>query len=232
MEININSIEDKLNYNFKNKEILLNALTHSSYVNENKMKSYESNERLEFLGDAVLNLVIGEYFYKKYPRDLEGSLSKMRAESVNEKVLYVLSKKLELGELLRFGKGEIKNGGMNRESTLADALESLFGAIYLDSNFDTVKNIILKLFEKFLKEDNFKYFNIDFKTKFQEEAQKKGLKTEYKLVKEEGPDNNKVFYTELILDGETVGFGKGRTKKSSQQEAARDAFNRKGKDFG
>lgn len=232
MEINIKSIEEKLGYKFKNKEILIEALTHSSFVNENKMKAYESNERLEFLGDAVLNLVIGEYFYKKYPKDLEGSLSKMRAESVNEKVLYVLSKKLKLGELLRFGKGEIKNGGRNRESTLADALESLIGAIYLDSNFDTIKSIILKLFDKFLREDNFKSFNIDFKTKFQEQAQKKGLKSEYKLVKEEGPDNDKVFYTELLLEGEVVGFGKGRTKKSSQQDAARDAFSRKGKKFG
>jgi len=233
MEIkDLSSIENKLGYNFKNKNILKNALTHSSYVNETKMKPYESNERLEFLGDAVLDLVIGEYFYEKYPKDLEGSLTKMRAESVNEKVLYILSKNLDLGSSIKFGKGEVKNGGKTRESTLADALEALIGAIFLDSNFEIVKDIVLNLFDEFLKDDNFKKFNIDYKTKFQEETQKKGLKSEYRLVKEEGPDNNKTFYTELILDGVIVGCGKGKTKKSSQQEAARDAYRKKGKNLG
>ena len=123
---NLKHLEKKLNYNFKNRDLLEKALTHSSFINENGMKSFESNERLEYLGDAILGLVIGEYFYKNFPEDNEGSLTKMRAESVNEKVLFFISKKLNLGEYLKFGKGEIKSGGKNRESTSADALEALF----------------------------------------------------------------------------------------------------------
>lgn len=225
---NLENLEKKLNYNFKNKDLLKKALTHSSYVNENKMKQYECNERLEFLGDAVLGLVIGEYFYKSFPKDNEGSLSKMRAESVNEKVLFFISKTLGLGDYISFGKGEKKNGGSKRESTSADALEALIGSIYLDSDFDTAKRIVLNLFDDFLKEDAYKLFNIDFKTKFQEEVQKSGKKSEYILVREEGPDNDKTFFTELYLDDILVGKGKGRTKKESQQEAAKDAFERRG----
>lgn len=228
-KLNLKVLEKKLNYTFKDIKLLKKALTHSSYVNENNMKSYESNERLEYLGDAVLGLVIGEYFYKNFPKDLEGSLTKMRAESVNEKVLFYISKKLSLGDAIEFGKGEIKNGGRMRESTSADALEALIGAIYLDSNFDNAKRIVLNLFQDFLEEDSYKLFNIDFKTKLQEEVQKSGKKAEYKLVREEGPDNDKTFYTELFLDEVLVGRGKGKTKKESQQEAARDAFERRGK---
>ena len=225
---NLKHLEKKLNYNFKNRDLLERALTHSSFINENDMKSFESNERLEYLGDAILGLVIGEYFYKNFPEDNEGSLTKMRAESVNEKVLFFISKKLMLGEYLKFGKGEIKSGGKNRESTSADALEALFGAIYLDSNFENVKKIILDLFQDFLEKDSYKLFNIDFKTKFQEKVQKSGKKSEYKLVREEGPDNDKTFFTELYLDEVLVGCGKGKTKKESQQEAAKDAFKRRG----
>lgn len=228
-KLNLKVLEKKLNYTFKDIKLLKKALTHSSYVNENNMKSYESNERLEYLGDAVLGLVIGEYFYKNFPKDLEGSLTKMRAESVNEKVLFHISKKLSLGDAIEFGKGEIKNGGRTRESTSADALEALIGAIYLDSDFDSAKRIVLNLFQDFLEEDSYKLFNIDFKTKLQEEVQKSGKKAEYKLVREEGPDNDKTFYTELFLDEVLVGRGKGKTKKESQQEAARDAFERRGK---
>lgn len=228
-KLNLKVLEKKLNYTFKDIKLLKKALTHSSYVNENNMKSYESNERLEYLGDAVLGLVIGEYFYKNFPKDLEGSLTKMRAESVNEKVLFYISKKISLGDAIEFGKGEIKNGGRTRESTSADALEALIGAIYLDSNFDNAKRIVLNLFQDFLEEDSYKLFNIDFKTKLQEEVQKSGKKAEYKLVREEGPDNDKTFYTELFLDEVLVGRGKGKTKKESQQEAARYAFERRGK---
>lgn len=224
---NLKNLEKKLNYNFKDKGLLETALTHSSFVNENKMKQYESNERLEFLGDAVLGLVIGEYFYKSFPRDLEGSLTKMRAESVNEKVLFFISKGLELGDFIRFGKGEKKNGGNKRESTSADALEALIGAIFLDSNFNNAKKIVLNLFDEFLKEDGYKLFNIDFKTMLQEEVQRSGQKAEYKLVKEEGPDNDKTFFTELYLDEVLAGRGSGKTKKESQQEAAREALERK-----
>ena len=226
---NLKHLEKKLNYNFKNRDLLERALTHSSFINENNMKSFESNERLEYLGDAILGLVIGEYFYKNFPEDNEGSLTKMRAESVNEKVLFFISKKLNLGEYLKFGKGEIKSGGKNRESTSADALEALFGAIYLDSNFENVKKIILDLFQDFLEKDSYKLFNIDFKTKFQELVQKSDKKAEYKLVREVGPDNDKTFFTELYLDEVLVGSGKGKTKKESQQEAAKDAFKRRGK---
>lgn len=224
---NLKNLEKKLNYNFKDKGLLETALTHSSFVNENKMKQYESNERLEFLGDAVLGLVIGEYFYKSFPRDLEGSLTKMRAESVNEKVLFFISKGLELGDFIRFGKGEKKNGGNKRESTSADALEALIGAIFMDSNFNNAKKIVLNLFDEFLKEDGYKLFNIDFKTMLQEEVQRSGQKAEYKLVKEEGPDNDKTFFTELYLDEVLAGRGSGKTKKESQQEAAREALERK-----
>lgn len=221
-------LEKKLNYNFKNRELLERALTHSSYVNENNMNFFDCNERLEYLGDAVLGLVIGEYFYKNFPEDREGSLTKRRAESVNEKVLFFISKKLNLGELIKFGKGEIKSGGRNRKSISADALEALIGGIYLDSSFDIAKKIVLNLFQDFLEKDSYKLFNIDFKTKFQEKAQKSGKKAEYKLVRTEGPDNDKTFFSELYLDDILVGRGRGKTKKESQQEAAKDAFQRRG----
>lgn len=137
---------------------------------------------------------------------------------------FFISKNLNLGDSIRFGKGEIKNGGRMRESTSADALEALIGAIYLDSNFNEAKRIVLYLFQEFLEKDRYKLFNIDFKTKLQEKVQKSGKKLEYKLVREEGPDNNKTFYTELFLDEVLVGKGKGKTKKESQQEAAKEAF--------
>lgn len=217
-------IQNKIGYSFKDLNLLKSALTHSSYVNENKMHHFESNERLEFLGDAVLDLVIGEYLYTKYPQKSEGYLSKLRSESVNEHILYMISKEISLGDSILFGNGEIKNGGRNRESTSSDALEALIGAIYLDSSFECAKNIVLELFNSYINEDVIKNISRDYKTEFQEIVQKYGKICEYEIVKEEGPDNNKTFYSHLKIDGKVVGKGSGKTKKKATQMAAKAAI--------
>lgn len=216
----------KLEYNFKNIEYLDIALTHSSFVNEHILRTNSvSNERFEFLGDAVLDLIIGEYFFKSDEGLREGKLSKLRSEVVNERSLAKVSKELKLGSFIKFGKGELKSGGNNRESILADALEALIGAIYLDSNLKTVNDIVLKLFENILKEvENKKNFT-DYKSRLQENLQhyNKNI-VEYVLDKEEGPDNNKVFHSLVKIDGKIFGSGSGKTKKKSEQIAAKRAL--------
>ncbi|MGI5949931.1 ribonuclease III [Peptoniphilus sp.] len=216
--------QEKIGYYFKNIDLLKTALTHSSYVNENKMHHYESNERLEFLGDAVLDLVIGEFLYLTFPKESEGYLSKIRSECVNEHVLSKISKEIGLGSLIYFGNGEIKNGGRFRESTSSDALEALIGAIYLDSSFKTCEEFVLKLFGSHINVSEIKTISRDYKTEIQEIAQKYGKICKYEIVKEEGPDNDKTFYCHLSIDDEIVGKGVGKTKKKATQMAAKAAM--------
>ena len=167
-------LEKKLDYKFKNIKLLKTALTHSSYTNEHNMKNTENNERLEFLGDTILSLIVSQYLYKKYPNYPEGELTKIRAKVVCESSLAFVAKKIDLGEFLLLGKGEEVTGGRSRESILADASEALMGAIYLDSDFQSVNNLMLKKFENDLVHAVAKgSLFIDYKTDLQENLQKR-----------------------------------------------------------
>lgn len=226
---NLDILQNYLGYKFKNIKFLKRALTHSSYVNENNMKIFESNERLEFLGDAVIGLIAAEYFFRKYHEEPEGTLSKKRSSVVNEHSLAIVARNIRLGDMLLFGNGESKNGGKNRESILADALEAVIGSIYLDSDLETAKNIFYQLFDIILDIDDPKvYLSVDYKSKIQEVIQKKGQSVMYKLINEIGPDNDKTFTSQIEISGKIMGIGTGKTKKKSEQEAARVALRKLG----
>lgn len=231
MEVNLwikdlNLLEQGLGYKFEDLELLKTALTHSSYANESKMHISQCNERLEFLGDTVLNLVVSHYLYKKYPFYPEGELTKIRAKVVCEPSLAFAARKIHLGKYLFLGKGEESTGGRERESILADASEALIGAIYMDSDLTTVTNFLISNFETDIvhavaKGDLF----TDYKTELQEKLQKlTRSKVEYKVVKEEGPDHNKIFYMDVSIDKGTIGSGFGRNKKEAEQMAAKEAL--------
>ncbi len=219
-------LEKKLDYKFKNIKLLKTALTHSSYTNEHNMKNTENNERLEFLGDTILSLIVSQYLYKKYPNYPEGELTKIRAKVVCESSLAFVAKKIDLGEFLLLGKGEEVTGGRSRESILADASEALMGAIYLDSDFQGVNNLMLKKFENDLVHAVAKgSLFIDYKTDLQENLQKRTKsQIEYKIKKEEGPDHDKIFYIDVIVNNKSVGTGSGRNKKEAEQMAAKEAL--------
>lgn len=219
-------LEKNLNYKFNNIELLKTALTHSSYTNEHNMKNTENNERLEFLGDTILSLIVSQYLYKKYPHYPEGELTKIRAKVVCESSLAFSAKKINLGEFLLLGKGEEVTGGRERESILADASEALMGAVYLDSDFEVVYNLMLEKFENGLVNAVAKgSLFTDYKTDLQENLQK-GTKSqiEYKIKKEEGPDHDKIFYIDVLVDNKLVGTGTGRNKKEAEQMAAKEAL--------
>lgn len=215
-----------LNYKFKNIKLLKTALTHSSYANENKMKITDNNERLEFLGDTILNLIVSQYLYKKYPNYPEGELTKIRAKVVCESSLAFAARKIDLGKYLLLGKGEEATGGRDRESILADASEALTGAIYMDSDFETVNKLLLENFETDIVYAVAKgALFIDYKTDLQENLQKiTRSKIEYKVEKEEGPDHNKIFHMSVVVENKIVGKGSGRNKKEAEQMAAKEAL--------
>ena len=209
-------------YRFKKPELLQKALTHTSYSNE---KHLESNQRLEFLGDSVIGLVIGEYIYEKYPSMPEGELSKIRAGIVCENGLVKCAEKIELGRRLLLGRGEEMSGGRNRASNLEDAFEALIGAVFLDSDFYTVKKFVLKVMKEIIEEIVLHDGIEDSKTAFQEYIQKHGRKNiEYVLVNEEGPDHNKIYTMQVKVGGKAMGMGKGHSKKDAEQRAAKVAL--------
>ena len=219
-------IQKNLNYTFKDLDILKIALTHSSYANENKLGINKSNERLEFLGDAILNLIVSEYLYNKYENYPEGELTKIRAKVVCESSLAYAGKKIDLGDFLLLGKGEESTGGRLRKSILADAVEAIVGAIYMDSDFITTNDLLLEMFEEDIvsavaKGDLF----IDYKTELQERLQRdKKTNIEYTVIKEEGPDHSKIFHIEVRGNEEAIGIGSGRNKKEAEQMAAKEAL--------
>ena len=207
---------------FKNKGLLEQALTHSSYANERKINKTENYERLEFLGDAVLELISSEFLFFKNPDMAEGMLTKTRAGLVCEPALAYCARKLGLEEFIRLGKGEDITGGRDRDSIISDVCEAVIGAIYLDGGFKAAKDFI----EEFVLSgsEDMALFN-DSKTLLQEIIQAREFKSfEYELINESGPDHAKVFEVEAVLDGKTVGYGKGRTKKSAEQQAAFEAI--------
>ena len=219
----IKDLETAIGYKFKNITLLQNALTHSSYANEQWHDSLKSNERLEFLGDSVLGMVVAEHLYKTQPNRPEGDLTRMRADMVCEKSLAEIAQKLNLGEHLQLGKGEELNGGRNRPSILADAVESVIAACFLDGGMASAEEFIRKFVLCNVPVNTMK--NADYKTALQELVQqKKNQQLSYQLVGESGPDHDKQFVVELTLNEEVVGKGVGTSKKRAEQDAARVAL--------
>ena len=217
-------LQNKIGYQFKNPALLNEALTHSSYANEHKSQHIKYNERLEFLGDSVLSIVVSDYIYKNCPELPEGELTKLRASLVCEKSLYEFAKKIDLGKYLILSKGERHNGGADRPSILSDAFEALIAAIYIDGGLAPASKHILNFVIPAIKNSKKKKIN-DYKTTLQEIIQKNpGEKLEYILVKESGPDHNKHFVVEVHLNSNVIGKGGGRSKKEAEQQAAREAL--------
>ena len=212
-------LEKKLGYTFRCKEQLQAALYHSSYANEHRCCGVSSNERLEFLGDAVLGLVTADYLYHKHPDLPEGDLTRMRAALVCEESLYEVAQSLGLGNELRLGKGEEAGGGRCRPSILADATESVFAAVYLDGGMEAARNFILP----FITEG--KHAEADYKTRLQEIVQQNPEeRLRYVVTDESGPDHNKHFVVEVHLNSNCIGKGEGHSKKLAEQQAAKEAL--------
>ena len=220
--MNFNILEEKLGYKFKDIELLKTALTHSSFANEHGVKSYE---RLEFLGDSVLGFVTAEYLFKHFPDLPEGKLTKYRAELVCERSLCVFSKELGLGDFMLLSHGEIRTGGKNRPSILADMFESVAAAIYKDSgNMNEAKKFILRFIEPASKNLGKRSFK-DYKTTLQEIIQQNPEeRVSYELIGESGPDHNKHFVVQVKINNNIVGKGGGKSKKEAEQQAARVAL--------
>ena len=217
-------IERKLGYRFHSIDILNEALRHSSFVNEQPDLDLRDNERFEFLGDAVLNLVVGHILMQRYPDLKEGDLSRMRANLVNESQLARIARSIHLGSFIRLGKGEIQTKGREKNSILADTFEALLAAVYLDGGFEAALNLIDANFSPLLEGEPTTADHHDYKSKLQELVQEKqGAMPKYRVIREEGPDHEKTFWIELtVFDIETQGSGK--SKKMAEQDAARQAL--------
>ncbi|WP_042271958.1 ribonuclease III [[Clostridium] dakarense] len=222
---NIDKFEDIIDYKFENKEYILEALTHSSYSNENK--NYDFNERLEFLGDSVLSVVVSDYLFKKEKDLPEGELTKLRANIVCEESLSEVANEINLGEHILLGKGEEATGGRQRISILADAFEAVIAAIYLDGGIDSARTFILKYMENIICDSRKGKIFRDYKTHLQEVLQGRGESNIwYKLVDEKGPDHNKRFVMQVGSNEDVLGTGEGKSKKEAEQLAARVALKR------
>ncbi|MGP1541497.1 ribonuclease III [Peptostreptococcus stomatis] len=218
----IRAFEEKIGYEFKDKTYIQTALTHSSFANEHKEFNY--NERLEFLGDSILGLVVSDYLFRARNDLPEGKLTRLRANVVCEESLSVVARKINLGDHLFLGKGEKTSGGSDRDSILADATEAVIAAIYLDGGFDQAKDFILSnLRDTIAKNIDGNIFR-DYKTILQEIIQGNNGKISYKLVGESGPDHDKEFEMQVKCGQDTIGIGKGKNKKEAEKEAARDAL--------
>ena len=219
----MNELENAIGYRFRNITLLQNALSHSSYANERWRDSLKSNERLEFLGDSVLGMLVADYLYRNFPDRPEGELTRMRADMVCEKTLAVVANQLNLGRHLMLGRGEELGGGRNRESILADAVESVIAACYLDGGMDAALQFVKKFILVHVPVT--KLQNADYKTALQELVQqKKNQVLSYQLIGESGPDHDKEFRVELTLNDRVIGVGVGSSKKRAEQAAARAAI--------
>ena len=219
----IKDLEGAIGYHFRNINLLQNALTHSSYANERYHNSLMSNERLEFLGDSILGMVVAEHLYRNFPDRPEGELTRMRADMVCERALAEVANRLSLGQHLLLGHGEERFGGRSRESILADAVESVIAATYVDGGMIAAVDFIRKFILCDVPAQRLR--NADYKTTLQELVQqKKNQVLTYELVGESGPDHDKKFDVEVCLNGQVVGRGVGSSKKRAEQEAARVAM--------
>lgn len=228
----LSEIEKKIGYKFKDESVLDNALRHSSYVNEQPAADLDDNERLEFLGDAVLNLVIGHILMRNFPALHEGDLSRMRSNLVNETCLARLARKVELGRFIKLGKGESQTNGRDKNSILSDVFEAVIAAVYVDGGFDAAFRLIENQFEGLVKGAEERSINQDSKSLLQEYSQVH-LKVipRYKVVDESGPDHDKTFRVRLTTK-EIETFGTGKSKKAAEQDAARIALEMLNKDIG
>ena len=216
----MNKLEKFFNLSFKNQGLLKTSLTHSSYANEHNV---ESNERLEYMGDAVLDVLMGEYLYAKYPKFQEGELTKIRAKNVCESALVEYAKKCDLKDYLLLGKGEEMSGGRDRSALQADAFEAFVGAIYLDKGLEEVRKVFDKVVVPTIESDDVDNF-VDYKSYLQELVQSDKRSLEYKVVDEKGPSHDKTFVTRVYMDDILMGEGSGKTKKESEQHAAETAL--------
>lgn len=209
---------------FSNERLMIQAFTHSSYVNEHRNRRYTDNERLEFLGDAVLELAVSQFLYRQYPQMSEGELTKLRAAIVCEPSLYQFAKELSFHELILLGKGEEQTGGRQRPALLADVFEAFIGALYLDQNFDEVVRFLQKYVFSKINKGAFSH-TMDFKSQLQENVQSEDLgQLEYQIISEKGPAHNRQFVSGVFLDGMKIGQGEGRSKKEAEQEAAKEGL--------
>lgn len=221
-QINIVNFEEIIGYHFKNKNYLNQALAHSSYANEKRWSKLANNERLEFLGDAVLELVSSEYIYSNNAQMYEGEMTKLRASIVCEPTLAMCARDINLGEFIMLGKGEATTGGRERDSILSDAFEAVIGAIYLDGGFTNAKEFIMKFV---LSDIDSKKLFFDSKTILQEIIQAHYQEPlQYKLIGEEGPDHNKLFTVAAVIENRELSQGTGKTKKAAEQAAAYKAI--------
>ena len=216
-------LELKIKYEFKDSKLLATSLTHSSYSNETG-KNTQCNERLEFLGDSVLSLIVTNYIFLNFSKFPEGDLTQLRASLVCEKTLYKFAKQISLGTYIKLSRGERHGGGADRPSILSDAFEALIAAIFLDGGYDEAKQFVMTFIEPEVKNIKRKPAK-DFKTTLQEIVQKNpGEKLEYRMVSESGPDHDKHFVAEVLLNSNAIGRGGGRSKKEAEQQAAREAL--------
>ncbi|MDO4812792.1 MAG: ribonuclease III [Eubacteriales bacterium] len=219
------TLEESLGYQFHNPELLEEALRHSSYANEHRGNNIFSNERLEFLGDSVLGFVTAEYLFAKHPTAPEGELTRIRSLLVCEDSLYEVAQRLKLGEYLKLGRGEESCGGRTRPSILADATEAVFAAVYLDGGITAASEIIHRVLLDKEREEVAEEKRRDYKTKLQELVQRTPNQVlVYRMIGEHGPDHDKLFVFEVLLNDAVVGTGKGRSKKEAEQMAAKDAL--------
>ena len=218
----IKELQEVIGYEFKNEKLLVQALTHSSCANERKINKIENYERLEFLGDAVLELVSSDFLYGKYPDKKEGELTKLRASMVCESALSTVARQIGLQRYLMLGKGEDSTGGRERNSILCDVVEAVIGGIYIDSGMEAASSFI----HKFILSDSDKKLQFfDSKSKLQEKVQKSSKgKLHYELIREAGPDHDKVFEVNAMLDDKIIGSGVGKNKKAAEQQAAYEAL--------
>ncbi|MCI8444567.1 MAG: ribonuclease III [Clostridia bacterium] len=218
----LEKVEKSIGYTFCNKDLLKTALTHTSYAYENKV---ESNEKLEFLGDSILEFISSKYIYGKYPKLKEGEMTKVRATVVCEKSLYKIAKLHNFSDFLYLGKSEQKTGGSQRPAILADSVEAVIAAIYLDGGIEQTNKFIIKNLEKEIEMATKHVGDKDYKTVLQEKLQINGeVKIEYKILKEIGPDHDKTFEAEVICNGKILAKGKGKSKKEAQMQAAKKAL--------
>lgn len=224
MNRNVKELQQRIGITFRKSELLKQAFTHSSYVNEHRIAGHKDNERLEFLGDAVLELTVSEFLYDSYPGRSEGELTKLRASIVCEPSLVTFAEDLDFGAFVLLGKGEELTGGRNRPALLADVFESFIGALYLDQGIEVVKNFLKKhVFANISSEG--KLLVIDYKTQLQEHTQHHGMGSlEYRIVNERGPAHEREFVAEVHMDADLLGTGAGRSKKEAEQQAAAQAL--------
>ena len=216
------TLETKLGYQFQNPKLLDHALTHSSYANEHHLGSISSNERLEFLGDSVLGMIVADHLYRTFPDLPEGDLTRIRANLVCEGSLVLVAKEWDLGRYLKLGKGEEAGGGRERPSIIADAVEAVLAAVYLDGGIGSARKLIQKFI---LDREAEKSASRDYKTALQELVQREsGQVLGYQLIGAEGPDHAKIFSVEVDLNGIPIGQGRGRSKKEAEQNAAKAAI--------